>query len=214
MDEQVKSESEPHPGRAGCQPGSTGDQPGGTGSQPAPLPTAPAAVEFQIGDPVVYPLQDVGTVKGIAPVKVRNKEEVCYVIETDKLNLKVPVKKAAELGIRKIVAAHEIEDAYNVLRGPSGLALNPEGDKWAARYDELKQRVKYGGILELARVVRDLYKNSVLQQLNQMEKELLENAKKSIVEELVVVENIIRKKLQQKVNMCLRENVKRNRIER
>lgn len=166
---------------------------------------------FRKGDTVVYPLQYVGVIRGIEEITVLGNKEQYYVIDTESMQLKVPVSKTEELGIRSIVSRDDLPDVYEILRAPSKLALSPEGEMWSERYDELKNKIKNGTIIDLAQVVRDLHKNSVLQPLNQMEKELLKRAKKSLLDELdVIEEGLPRKKVQLMLNKLLKENVKRS----
>uniref|UniRef100_UPI0025F13F93 CarD family transcriptional regulator n=1 Tax=Brevundimonas sp. TaxID=1871086 RepID=UPI0025F13F93 len=65
-----------------------------------------SGLEFKVGDAVVYPAHGVGKVAGIETQEVAGMSLEVYVITFDheKMNLRVPTKKAKTAGLRSLAA--------------------------------------------------------------------------------------------------------------
>ena len=66
------------------------------------------AMDFKIGDSVVYPAHGVGAVVGVETQEVAGMSLEVYVITFDheKMTLRVPTKKAKTAGLRSLGLSH------------------------------------------------------------------------------------------------------------
>jgi len=113
--------------------------------------------EFAVGSKVVYPAHGVGEIISIDVQKVSGQDFSMYVIsfKKDKMTLRVPVKRAAESGLRVLSNDNDVKKAIVVLKGR---AKQGRG-MWSRRAQEYEGKINSGNIINIAEVVRDLHKN-------------------------------------------------------
>lgn len=113
--------------------------------------------DFKIGDHLVYPTHGVGKVQDIETTTYAGVELTAYVLffEKEKMTLRVPVQRAAQVGLRKLSDIETLEKAVVVLRG------KPKAGRgmWSRRATEYGAKINSGNIESIAQVVRDLHKN-------------------------------------------------------
>ncbi len=138
--------------------------------------------EFKIGQHIVYPLQGVGIVKTIEERLFGGVPTSYYNIylKSSDMTVRIPVKKAAEIGIRPIVGAKEALDAIE--------GINAKGDPippsdWKDRYKMNMDLLKEGTIAAFAKVVHSLYVRSKIKELPVQERRLYENALVLLIDE-------------------------------
>lgn len=120
-----------------------------------------AGYKFSVGEKVVYSSHGVGEVVAIETNIYGGSELKFYVINliNQKMSIKVPANKTGENDLRKITSAGDIEEIFEILRKKSN---NLFYKSRARKFTDYKQKLNSGSVLDLAEVVRDLYKSDCL----------------------------------------------------
>jgi CarD family transcriptional regulator len=105
---------------------------------------------FAVNEFVVYPAYGVGQILAIEPQTIAGAELDLFVLnfKRDKMTLRVPAAKVANIGMRKISSPSQISAALSSLNGCDD-ALVEKANLYA-------DRINAGDILDLARVVQEL----------------------------------------------------------
>jgi CarD family transcriptional regulator len=103
--------------------------------------------------------------------------------EHNRMTLRIPVKKAADGALQKIVEPALVEKALEVL---SGRARTKRG-MWSRRAQELEVKIKSGELMAVAEVVRDLYRAPEQAESSYSERTLYEAAVEILGREVAAV---------------------------
>ena len=143
--------------------------------------TSPA---FDIDQYVVYPLQGVGKIISIENQEFKGNQILYYEIylEISDMTVMVPVAKADDLGIRRIVGKGDSKKALKHISKKG----EPVTADWKMRYQMNLDLLKSGSIMDIATVVRTLYHRSKIKELPIQERKLFDNAMKILVDELSI----------------------------
>lgn len=138
-------------------------------------------IVFEVGQPVVYPQQGLGIIRGI---KDRQRESGIaryyeIYLENTEMTLMIPVSNAVELGVRPLVTAEEAKRAIEAISGKP--ELGPAD--WKLRYQRNVDLMKTGKIVNIARVVQTLYYRSKIKELPIHERKLYDNALGLLIDE-------------------------------
>jgi CarD family transcriptional regulator len=81
--------------------------------------TKKSSVSFTVGEAVVYPAHGVGRITAVEDQEAAGFALQVFVVyfEHNKMTLRIPVKKAADGGLRKIAGSALVEKALEVLSG-------------------------------------------------------------------------------------------------
>ncbi len=165
---------------------------------------------FPAGAFCVHPLQGLSKVREIKSTEILGDAVEVYVLETSrKIEVMVPVSKAGELGLRAIVDAEGAEEVFKILRSPAKEEPFTAAEGWHRRYEDLKQRIRVGSAQDLAEIVRDLAKNDKVYEINIKEREILNQAKDLLLQELVVAMGMSKTKIGDRIDEALKANVRR-----
>ena len=143
---------------------------------------------FQVGDKVFYPMHGAGVIEAIEEKEIQGKtQEYCVItIPVSHMNIMIPMGKMSDLGVRSIVDRetmnHILFDFHNAEPNSSL--------PWKERYHLNMEKMKTGDIQDTAEVVRDLLQRNKEKALNSSEKQMLHQAQRNVISELVLVEEI------------------------
>ena len=132
------------------------------------------AAGFKVGQFVVYPSHGVGKIRAIEGQLLAGEEIEMFevFIDQEKLTLRVPVKRASEVGLRPLASAETLEKAVATLKGkPSVKRL-----MWSRRAQEYEQKINSGSVLLIAEVLRDLHRRDDQKEQSYSERQLYELA--------------------------------------
>ncbi len=142
---------------------------------------------FNVGDRVVYPLHGAGIIKSIEKKKISNSEKEYYALTIPfrKLEVLIPVENGESLGLRGVVEWRKIDEIEKILNSDAFC----DETNWNRRYRDNLELLKTGDILDVAKVVRNLYKLDFKKPLATGEKKMLSNAKSILASELAMINN-------------------------
>src|SRR5579859_7380635 len=145
------------------------------------------AMEFKIGDKVVYPNHGVGVIEQISYGMLEGRTETYYMlrITSNSLKVMVPRSNAAAVGLRPVIRNG---DTCKVLGYLEKGKFNSHHD-WKHRFKENSERMRTGALIEVAAVLKSLVSLSRTKPLSFREKKMLERAKFLLVSELATARN-------------------------
>ena len=146
------------------------------------------ALNFQVGDNVVYPKHGVGRVMEIVSSEIAGTKLELYVLRFDKerMTLKVPTNKAESVGMRKLSSEATLKDALLTLKGKPKV----KRIMWSRRAQEYEAKINSGDLVSIAEVVRDLHRAEDQPEQSYSERQLYEAALERLTRELAAVERI------------------------
>ena len=167
---------------------------------------------YQIGEKVVYPMHGVGVVQNIEEKDILGKKRKYYIMELSHTNMTVmvPVDMSTKIGLRGVVSIDEISKAFGVL---SSIPTELEDD-WKIRYSNNHTKVKNGSFLELAEVVRNLFKRNQVKELSNSEKKLFENALNLMIDEIALTKEIEKIEVEHMITETLEKNLFKDKKEK
>ena len=160
-----------------------------------------SVVDFQIDDYIVYPSHGVGQIIDEEVQNVAGFELKMYVItfKKDKMTLKVPKDKIESTGMRKLSSPNTIGKALQVIGGKAKV----KRAMWSRRAQDYEQKINSGELIQIAEVVRDLYRNDEQREQSYSERQLYEAALERLTREIAAVDGVEETKAQEKVHKVL-----------
>jgi CarD family transcriptional regulator len=159
--------------------------------------TAPAKVEekklptqrqgFKTNEFVVYPAHGVGQILAIEEQEIAGAKLELFVINfiKDKMTLRVPTAKVANVGMRKLSDPTLVKKALETLKGRARVKRT----MWSRRAQEYEAKINSGDIVAIAEVVRDLYRSDSQPEQSYSERQLYEAALDRLSREIAVVQH-------------------------
>lgn len=143
---------------------------------------------FKTGEFIVYPSHGVGQIAAIEEQEVAGHKLELFVIDfqKDKMRLKVPVAKAASVGMRKLAETDFVERALKVVQGRARIKRT----MWSRRAQEYDAKINSGDLILIAEVVRDLYRADNQPEQSYSERLLFEAAIDRMAREIAAVNKV------------------------
>ena len=157
----------------------------------APKAAKPAAAPrhgFKAHEFVVYPAHGVGQIVAIEEQEVAGFRLELFVITfvKDKMMLRVPVGKAASVGMRKLSDPDLVKKSLDTLLGRARIKRT----MWSRRAQEYEAKINSGDLIAIAEVVRDLYRSEAQPEQSYSERQLYEAALDRMAREVAVVQKV------------------------
>lgn len=167
--------------------------------KPAAKPAAAARVEepkkvltqrqgFKTNEFVVYPAHGVGQILAIEEQEIAGARLELFVITfvKDKMTLRVPTAKVANVGMRKLSDPSLVKRALETLKGRARIKRT----MWSRRAQEYEAKINSGDIVAIAEVVRDLFRSESQPEQSYSERQLYEAALDRLSREIAVVQHV------------------------
>jgi CarD family transcriptional regulator len=112
---------------------------------------------FKTGEFIVYPAHGVGQIVAIEEQEVAGSTLELFVINfvKDKMTLRVPTAKISAVGMRKLAKQPIVRRALETLKGRARIKRT----MWSRRAQEYEAKINSGNIMQIAEVVRDLFRS-------------------------------------------------------
>lgn len=144
---------------------------------------------FEAGEKVMYPQFGLGTVTGVIEKQVDDTSLHFYRLEFDvkQMEILVPVKRAKENGLRKVMTCNEIDTLIDYITSSSP---PPKPQQWHRWRKKTIEQLKSGDPLEIADIFRYL---SILEDkkgLSFTERKILQQVEKMLISEISVSKDV------------------------
>jgi CarD family transcriptional regulator len=142
---------------------------------------------FKANEFVVYPAHGVGQILAIEEQEIAGAKLELFVINfmKDKMTLRVPTAKVANVGMRKLSEPALVKKALETLKGRARVKRT----MWSRRAQEYEAKINSGDIVAIAEVVRDLYRSESQPEQSYSERQLYEAALDRLSREIAVVQH-------------------------
>jgi CarD family transcriptional regulator len=142
---------------------------------------------FKTNEFVVYPAHGVGQILAIEEQEIAGAKLELFVINfmKDKMTLRVPTAKVANVGMRKLSDPALVKKALETLKGRARVKRT----MWSRRAQEYEAKINSGDIVAIAEVVRDLYRSESQPEQSYSERQLYESALDRLSREIAVVQH-------------------------
>ena len=143
---------------------------------------------FKTNEFVVYPAHGVGQILAIEEQEIAGARLELFVINfiKDKMTLRVPTAKVANVGMRKLSDPSLVKRALETLKGRARIKRT----MWSRRAKEYEAKINSGDIVAIAEVVRDLFRSESQPEQSYSERQLYEAALDRLSREIAVVQHV------------------------
>ena len=140
---------------------------------------------FKTNEYIVYPAHGVGKIIAIEEQEIAGAKLELFVItfEKDKMTLRVPTSKIANVGMRKLSESDYVGKALETLTGRARIKRT----MWSRRAPEYEAKINSGDLGSIAEVVRDLYRSDTQPEQSYSERQLYESALDRMAREIAAV---------------------------
>ncbi len=145
---------------------------------------------FKANEFVVYPAHGVGQILAIEEQEIAGAKLELFVINfiKDKMTLRVPTAKVANVGMRKLSEPALVKRALETLKGRARVKRT----MWSRRAQEYEAKINSGDLISIAEVVRDLHRAENQPEQSYSERQLYESALDRMAREVAAIERIDR----------------------
>jgi len=142
---------------------------------------------FSVDELVVYPAQGVGKVERIETQEIGGAKAEFFIVRilSNNVTLLVPIKNAANVGLRRLCTREEGEEILKSLEDRSDFT-GYTGQNWNRRYREYSEKLKSGDLADVAYVLKELLLIGQNKELSFGERRLLEQATNLLTLELAL----------------------------
>ncbi len=140
---------------------------------------------FKVGEKVVYPAHGVGVIDSIENKVVSGTERQFYmlrILDSD-MTIMIPTENVDSVGLRRVIGKDMVNKVYKILRDKK---VEIDQQTWNRRYREYTEKIKTGSVLEIAKVLRDLFVLKGDKELSFGERKMLDTARNLLVKELSI----------------------------
>ncbi len=154
---------------------------------------------FKTGELAVYPAHGVGMIVGVECRDVSGVGKHFYILKIldTEATIMIPIETASNVGLRKVVKKSMVPKIYEILKNRKEIIL--DNQTWNRRYRDYTDKIKSGCVMEVAKVLRDLYMLKFDKELSFGERRMLDTAKNLLVKELSIAKNIKEEKVEEEL---------------
>lgn len=162
---------------------------------------------FKTGEFIIYPAHGLGKIISIEEQEIAGFKLELFVVSflKEKMTLRVPTAKIAQVGMRKLSDEAGINQALEVLTGRARIKRT----MWSRRAQEYEAKINSGDIIAVSEVVRDLYRSEAQPEQSYSERQLYEAALERLMSEVSAVGEITDTESLRKIEASLSKNPRR-----
>jgi CarD family transcriptional regulator len=164
------------------------------------------ALQFKVGDKVVYPNHGVGVIEEVSRKAIGDVESRFYclrIISTDS-TVMVPVDNTAAVGLRKVLTRRQTTAVLKVLREGEVTTY----DDWKGRFQANSEKMRTGDIRAVAEVLKSLTMLNEVKPLSYRERRMLDRARFLLISELAEAAGKPADEMETKIDTALAESLK------
>lgn len=165
----------------------------------------PAGTTIRVGDTVVEPTIGICRVQGIRPMTIDGTLEDYFIFQSATAKVLVPRSQMTKRGIRKPMTKDDIKKVNTILRSP----VNPVRGDAKTQYLDYQETLKSGDPTRISKLLRNLYILDQSDELKGKEKELMEQARNFLIEEITFIKGDSKTKVLSDINDNLAHMVKK-----
>ncbi len=147
---------------------------------------------FNIGDKIVYPSQGVGIIDSVEEKEIRGKVQNYYKINllNNNLEIMIPISRLESSNIRLISDGTILDNFLNSINDFSSRLEDLNNSNCKERMHANNLKLKSGSLTDYVEVICNLTEVNSRKPLNSNEKQMLNNTKKFLIDEISLIKNI------------------------
>lgn len=164
---------------------------------------------FEAGEKVIYPQFGLGTISGVTQKQVNGTSLSFYRLEfpLKQMEILVPVKRASENGLRRVMSSKEVEE---VLKFLSSAPPPPKPQQWHRWRKKTLEQLKSGHPLEIAKIYCHLNSLEGKKGLSFTERKILLQVERMLISEIAVAKEITEEKAESFLVKCASNGKSKN----
>jgi CarD family transcriptional regulator len=137
---------------------------------------------FHVGEKVVYPNQGIGTVENIGVRAFGSQSERFYLLRLvcNSMTVMIPFSHVDDVGLRKVTRNGEVGRVLSFLA--EGVCRCSQD--WKNRFKENSEKMRVGGLTQIAEVLKSLLVLQMSKPLSFREKKMLDRARHMLIAEV------------------------------
>src|SRR3546814_116868 len=149
---------------------------------------ATKALNFDVGDYVVYPKHGVGRVVELQSTDIAGMQLELYVLrfEKERMTLRVPTNKAESVGMRKLSSDKTMQEALATLKGKPRVKRT----MWSRRAQEYEAKINSGDLVSIGEVPRDRSRADDQPEQSYSDVQIVDTASSRLARELAAMEQV------------------------
>lgn len=157
---------------------------------------------FNIGDKVVYPMQGAGIIESIQEKEMLGEKQKYYIIKIliSKMEIMIPFNRIQNSNLRPINDEATLESTLQFFSNEA--TDSQEIIPAKQRYQMNMDKIKSGSLKQGAEVIRDLTRMNNIKTLNSSEKQMLMNAKRFLISEMILIKGFTEEQADDLLNAC------------
>jgi CarD family transcriptional regulator len=147
---------------------------------------------------VVYPAHGVGVIESLQVRNVSGTQKKFYMLRIvdSEMTIMIPTENVQTVGLRRIIGRDMVSKVYKILRERK---VEVDQQTWNRRYREYTEKIKTGSVLEIAKVLRDLFVLKADKELSFGERKMLDTARNLLVKELAIARSFPEEKIMEEL---------------
>ena len=117
-------------------------------------------------------------------------------IVDSEMTIMIPTENVQTVGLRRIIGRDMVSKVYKILREKK---VEVDQQTWNRRYREYTEKIKTGSVLEIAKVLRDLFVLKADKELSFGERKMLDTARNLLVKELAIARSFPEEKIMEEL---------------
>lgn len=164
-----------------------------------------SAFQYRIGETLVEPTVGICTLEGIRRMTVDGEEEMFYVFKASNARVLVPKSQVNKRGIRRPMTKDDVKKIYTYLKIP----VSPTRSDARLQYMSYRNVMKSGDPNKITKLLRDLYTLDQADELKGKEREIMDQARRFLCDEISFVREEPKTRVMEKMNENLRAMYKK-----
>ncbi|MBI1293162.1 hypothetical protein GC173_18300 [bacterium] len=162
-------------------------------------------MKFNLGETIIEPTNGICIMEGMRKMRVDGREMVVYIFKAASAKVYVPADQIENRNIRRPMDREEVKKVLASLKQP----VSPNRDDARLQYTAYREIMKSGDPMKIARLLRDLFILDQADDLKGKEKEILEQARKFLCDEISFVREQSKAQVLEQINEALRQMYKK-----
>ncbi len=154
---------------------------------------------------VVEPTVGICEVEGVRRMEIDGTERDFYIFGAGNARIMIPVDQVERRGIRSPMTKDEVKKIFQQLKVP----VSPSRGNTKAQYLGYREILKSGNPQKIAKLLRDLYILEQVEELKGKERDIMEQARRFLCDEICFVTEYSRTKVMERINQSLKSMYKK-----
>ena len=161
--------------------------------------------KLKVNQIVVEPTVGICEVEGVRRMMVDGAERDFYILKSGNARVMIPIEQIERRGIRSPMSNDEVKKIYQQMKIP----VSPSRGNTKAQYLGYREILKSGSPQKIAKLLRDLYTLEQVEELKGKERDIMEQARRFLCDEIVFVTEQSRTKVMERINQSLKSMYKK-----